>query len=106
MVAAAATMTAIVHFAGGVSFSASAACPEALSQQIAQYVRGRCDDVLWPNAAQHVRALLDDGKLTEAIALYFERTGARWERERLELVTVGNGACRIPNAEPLTDARR
>ena len=97
---------AVVHFAGGVSFVASAACPEALSQQLAQYVRGRCDDVLWPDAALHVRALLDDGRLTDAIALYFERTGARWERERLELVTVENGEYWISDSERMADAGR
>ena len=99
-------MTAIVHFAGGVSFVASAACPDALSRQLAQYVLGRCDHVLWPDAARQVRALLDDGRLTDAIALYFERTGTRWERERLELVTVENGDYWIPDAQRMADARR
>jgi len=98
--------TAIVHVAGGVSFVASAACPDALSQLLAQYVLGRCDDVLWPNAARHVRALLDDGRLTDAIALYFEHTGARWERERLELVTVENGEYWIPDGQRMADAGR
>ena len=77
-----------------------------LSRQLAQYVLGRCDDVLWPDAARHVRALLDDGRLTDAIALYFERTGARWERERLELVTLENGAYWIPDGERRADAGR
>jgi hypothetical protein len=99
-------MTAIVHFAGGVSFVASAACPDALTRQLAHYVLGRCDDVLWPEAARDVRALLDEGSLTEAITLYFEHTGSRWERERLELVTVGEGADRIPNGEQMADAGR
>jgi RNA polymerase sigma factor (sigma-70 family) len=102
----AACITAIVHFAGGVSFFASAPCAETLTQGLARYVLGRCDDVLWPDAAQRVRALLDEGSLNEAIALYFERTGSRWERERLELVAMGNGENRIPDAEqrPMQDA--
>jgi hypothetical protein len=99
-------MTAIVHFAGGVSFFASAACPEALAQQLALYVLQRCDHVLWPDNARQVRALLDEGSLTEAIALYFEHTGARWERERLELVTVGNGDYRLTDAKQMADAGR
>jgi hypothetical protein len=41
-----------------------------------------------------------------AIALYFEHTGARWERKRLELMTVGNGEYRIPDAEQVADAGR
>ena len=97
-------MIAIVHFAGGVSFCASAACPDALSKQLAEYVLGRCDDVLWPDVAGHVRALLDQGSLAEAIALYFEHTGSRWERERLELVTTGNGGYGVPDAERMADA--
>ena len=99
-------MTAIVHFAGGVRLVATAACPDALSARLALYVRERYDDVLWPDAARRVRALLDDGKLTDAITLYFERTGERWDRERLDLMTVENGEYWIPDAERLIDARR
>ncbi len=99
-------VTAIVHFAGGVSFCASAAYPDALTRQVAQYVLGRCDDVLWPDAARQVRALLDEGSPSDAIALYFEHTGARWDRERLELVTVGNSDYRIPDVEQVADAGR
>lgn len=63
---------------------------EALTQQLAQYVLRRCDDVLWPDAARRVRARLAEGSLNEAIGLYFEPTGSRWERERLELGAAGN----------------
>ena len=101
-----ATTTAIVHSDCGVRFVATAACPDALSMQLAGYVRGRCDDVLWTDAAQQVRELLDDGKLSEAIALYFERTGERWDRERLDLITVANGERWIPGGEGMADAGR
>lgn len=50
--------------------------------------------------------LLEDGKLTDATALYFERTGERWDRERLDLVTVENGALWIPDGERMADAGR
>ncbi len=99
-------MTAIVHLDGGVTFVATAACPDALYKRLARYVLARCDDVLWPDAARHVRALLDAGKLPEAITLYLERTGTRWERERLELVTVENGEYWIPDSERMADAGR
>jgi hypothetical protein len=97
---------AIVHSAGGVRFVATGPCPDALSVRLAGYVRGRCDDVLWADAAQRVRALLDDGKLPEAIALYFKRTGERWDRERLDLVTLENEECWIPDEERMADAGR
>ena len=98
--------TAIVHSADGIRFVGTGACPDALSARLARYVRGRCNDVLWADVARHVRALLDDGKLTEAIALYFERTGERWDRERLDLVTVENGEHWIPDGERMADEGR
>lgn len=99
-------MAAFVHFAGGISFSASAESLDALLQQLAPYVRERCDLVLWPVTARCVRKLLDKGSLTEAITLYFDHTGARWERERLELVTMRHEACETPEAEQHADERR
>ena len=102
----AACITAIIHFADGISIVASAPCPEEVRQQLAAYVLGRCDDVLWPDAARGVRTLLNDGRLNEAIALYFEHTGSRWEQERLELVTTRHGDYRMQDAErrPMQDA--
>ena len=103
---AGASTTAIVHTADGIRFVATGACPDALMLRLAGYVRGRCDDVLWADAARQVRALLDDGQLTAAIALYFERTGERWDRERLDVVTVDNEADWIPDRERMADAGR
>ena len=98
--------TAIVHAADGVRFVASAACAEELFARIAGYTRGRCDDVLWAEAARQVHDLLDDGDLNAAVTLYFARTGERWDREHLDLVTVGAGAQWIPDEEHVADARR
>ena len=99
-------VSATVHFAGGVSFFACAPSRDALTPQLVRYVLGRCDDVLWPDAARRVRALLVDGHVDDAIALYFEHTGSRWERERLELVMMENGEHRMSDAEkrPMQDA--
>ncbi len=97
---------AIVHCAGSVRYVATAACSDALSARLAGYVRERCDDVLWPDAVRQVRALLDDGKLTEAIALYFERTGERWDPERLELMALEDGEYWLQDAERTVDAGR
>lgn len=99
-----ASTMAIVHFASGVRFVAAAACPEALSVLVARYVRERCDDLLWPDAALRVHELLNQGLLPQAIALYFERTGERWDREQLECVSVEHGAYCMPTAERASDA--
>ena len=83
-----AAVTAIVHSADGVRFVTTGVCPDAVASRLADYVRERCDDVLWPDAASQVRAMLDVGNSYAAITLYFERVGERWDDERLELVTV------------------
>ena len=103
--AAGACTTAIVHSASGLRFVATATCPDAIAGPLAGYVRERCDDVLWPDAARRVHAMLDEGSVTEAIALYFERTGGRWDREQLELVTLADGEHWIPG-EQMADAGR
>lgn len=95
---------AIVRVGGGVRFVAAAACPSAVSTQLARYVRERCDDVLWPDAAERVHSLLAIGQISDAVALYFERTGERWDEESLELLSVENGAFSILDAERTTDA--
>lgn len=78
-------LTAVVHAADGIRFVAIATCSAHLATQIVEYIRTRCDDVLWPPAAREVRALMAGGKLYAAIALYFAQVGDRWDEERLEL---------------------
>ena len=94
--------------ADGVRFVTTAACQDVLFAQLAEYVRGRCDDVLWADASKEVHRLLDDGHLRTAIALYFGRTGERWDQERLELfgVTLEHGRDWIPDEERMADVRR
>ena len=77
--------TAHVRAPDGVRFSAIADCPDRLSALIVDYIRERCDDVLWPHDAREVRARIEGSKLDEAIALYFERVGQRWDEESLEV---------------------
>ena len=86
------SFTAIVHAADGVRFVASAQCPQHLTAQIVSYVRERCDDVLWPSVAKHVRELIEGEKPYAAIALYFAQVGERWDDERLELGGLSLGA--------------
>ena len=86
---AASDLTAVVHGADGVRLVANSSCADALVARIAKYVCERCDHVLWPDAARETRALLDDGNMYAAIALYFARVGDRWDEERLEY-TIGS----------------
>jgi hypothetical protein len=79
------SFTATVRAADGVRFAASARTKQHLTEQIARYVRQRCDDVLWPAAARQVRELIESDKLAAAIALYFAQVGDRWDEEYLEL---------------------
>ena len=88
---AGATITAIVRSTDGIRFVTTDARPQAVMSRLADYVRERCDDVLWADAASQVRAMLDVGNLYAAITLYFERVGERWDDERLELVTLERG---------------
>jgi hypothetical protein len=83
-------LTAIVHAVDGARLIASAHCPENFTAQIAAYVRERCDQVLGPDVAAHVRALLRERRLYAAIALYFDRVGDRSDGERLELRGLWN----------------
>ena len=80
-----ASYTATVYAPDGVLFVAETDSPPALTARVVEYVRGRCDDVLWPSAATEVRALIEEGKLEAAIAAYFFQVGERWDAERLEL---------------------
>ena len=50
--------------------------------------------------------MLEDGNLRAAIALYFARTDERWDQERLDLVTMGDGEAWIADEERMADARR
>jgi hypothetical protein len=81
-------MTAIVHSADGVRFVTTGGSSAIVMSRLADYVRERCNDVLWFDAASRVRGMLDAGNLYAAITLYFERVGERWDDERLELVSV------------------
>ena len=80
-----ASYTATIYAPDGVLFVAETDSPRALAARVVEYIRGRCDDVLWPSAATEVRALIEEGNLEAAIGTYFFHVGERWDAERLEL---------------------
>lgn len=99
-------ITAIVHSADGIRFMTADIDREAVVARVAEYIRGRCDDVLWADAASQVRRMLNDGDLDAAIALYFGRVGERWDMERLELEPVEfDGADQLVRAEVVAHGR-
>jgi hypothetical protein len=92
-------MSAVVCAADGVRFVAVGDNAAGLIGQLANYVRVRCGDVLWPSAAQQVRRLVDDGLPCAAIHLYFTHLGERWDAEHLTLGPVEADAGRILDPE-------
>ena len=54
---------------------------------LVRYIKQRCGFTLWPRDARTVISLLDAGRVTDAIEVYFDRVGERWDGEYLELVS-------------------
>ena len=77
---------AVVHDVDGVRFIAAAHSQRELAAQVVDYIRERCDYVLWPRVAANVRELIARDKNYAAIAAYFANVGQRWDVERLELL--------------------
>ena len=98
--------TATVCAADGARFAASASSAAALEERVANYVRERCDDVLWPADAADVHSFIDSGQLDAGIATYFANVGQRWDAEWLELggVSLGDAAGAAEANEGLVQA--
>jgi len=78
---------AIVSGPDGIHFAASGPSEDKMFAGLVRYIRQRCGFTLWPRDANEVIASLDAGRTADAIALYFDRVGERWDREYLELVS-------------------
>jgi hypothetical protein len=76
-------LVATIHAADGVRLAVSTDSRAVLIHRLAEYVRARADDVLWPEEAGHLHALLADGDLTGAVECYFWHVGGRWDSEWL-----------------------
>ena len=77
---------AIVSGPDGIHFASAGADEDKMFAGLVRYIKQRCGFTLWPRDANEVIALLDAGRTTDAIDLYFDRVGERWDREYLELV--------------------
>jgi hypothetical protein len=84
-------VTAVVQASDGIRFVAAAQSADHVAEGLIEYIRRRCDDVLWPRAAARVWALIEAGELYSAIGEYFEHVGSRWDEERLQIHVVGHG---------------
>jgi hypothetical protein len=78
---------AIVSGLDGIHFAAAGPDEETMFAGLVRYIKQRCGFTLWPRDANKVMTLLDTGRSADAIDLYFDRVGERWDREYLELVT-------------------
>ena len=78
---------AIVSGPDGIHFAASGPSEDKMFAGLVRYIRQRCGFTLWASDANEVIASLDAGRTADAIALYFDRVGERWDREYLELVS-------------------
>lgn len=83
-----ALIAALVRAPDGVRFAATGGWASDVVPALARYVGHRCENVLWPSAAAEVRLLIDAGRPSRAVAVYFEHVGARWDEECLELYVV------------------
>lgn len=83
-------LVAVVHSERDVRFVAVSAQMELLAGQLAQYVRDRAPDALWPDDAAAVRALLDAGDHHRAVERYLDAVGDRWDPEWLTVTAVGS----------------
>lgn len=77
---------AIVSGPDGMHFAASGADEDKMFACLVRYIKQRCGFTLWPRDANAVISLVEAGRMTDAIEMYFDRVGDRWDREYLELV--------------------
>lgn len=73
---------AIVHSTDGVHLVTTGPEDAALAE-VGEYVRCRAEYQLWSEDAAQLSWLLEQGRVKDAVELYFERVGERWDREYL-----------------------
>ena len=95
-----AKMVAVVQASDGVRLVAGGQSADEVADLLVGYIRRGCDDVLWPRAAARVRAFIDAGDSYAAIEEYFEHVGARWDDERL--VVLSEASVILSEAQDLT----
>jgi hypothetical protein len=81
---------AVVHSAEGIHLLTASRSAEGLIEFVAGYVRSQADQMLWPDDAKRVHALLGAASCRAAVDLYFARVGERWEREYLRIEVIGD----------------
>ena len=82
-------LVAVVHTPDRVRLVAVSSDREELVRELADYVRRRGPNELWPDDAARLGALLDGGDAEAAIAHYFATVGQRWDAEWLVITSVG-----------------
>lgn len=80
-----ASITGIVRAPDGVRFAVSGQSLDEVMSAVAEYVRERFRDVLWPRDARHVGELIARRDAYAAVAAYFALVGSRWDEELLDV---------------------
>jgi len=84
---------AIVSGPDGIHFAAAGADEDKMFAGLVRYIKQRCGFTLWPRDANAVISLVEAGRMADAIEMYFDRVGDRWDREYLELVPLTRSVC-------------
>lgn len=77
----------VVTGGGDVLWIGAAATRRALVEELAESLLDRCHYQLKESDARQFRRLFAQGQRERAVDLYFESVDARWEVERLTIVT-------------------
>lgn len=79
---------AVVYAVDGIRFLTAARSAEELMGKVAAYIEENVEYLLRPEDSVRVRALLAEARVPDAVTVYFERVGERWEREYLRTEIV------------------
>lgn len=79
---------AVVHGAREVHFVVADKCPSALSKQLCDRLAQDASHQLWQEDARAFFNLRGEGRVEQAIELYFREVGGRWDPAWLSVHTV------------------
>lgn len=79
----------VVEAGGRIHHVVADSSRDGLLRQLAAYVAGWAPYQLWPADGVEIDVLLASERYADAVRLYFERVGERWDVERLSIHCVG-----------------
>jgi hypothetical protein len=79
---------AVVHGPGEIRFVAAGFSREAMLERLAANLLEEVGLQLWEEEADRFRALVEEGRTSEAVEYYFSRVGERWDPQRVSIHSV------------------